>query len=293
MHAHNRARVALYLVQGSPTPTGTESKNRSASLYSKSEHHVSLRRVLMRNDHKAPVQQLWLLLTAGFFIQTLAGCQSPHYPSISQAGPLLPPRAALMPGDSIEVKFFYTPQLNEVQTIRPDGKISLQLVGEVQAQAKTPAELGGELAKLYTPYLRDPNVTVIVRTFFNRRVYVGGQVTKPGVVEMPAPLTVLEAIIQAGGFDVRDAELGNVIVIRHKDGQRYAYSLDLKPLLRGGEMQTFFLEPQDIVYVPQTEIARADQWVDQHINKIIPLTGFTFSRTVGHNTVGVDMVTRR
>ena len=199
---------------------------------------------------------------------------------------------ALMAGDVVEVKFFYTPQLNEIQTVRPDGKIALQLVGEVEAQERTPAELRTELMKLYTPHLKDTNITVIVRSFFNRRVFVGGQVTKPGVVEMPGKLTALEAIIQAGGFDMRDAELQNVIVIRHKNGQRYAYSLNMKSLQKNGEIQPFYLEQQDIVYVPQTEIARADQWVDQHINKLVPRTGFIFLTTDGRSTIGVDTSSR-
>ena len=240
------------------------------------------------------ILKLWLLMAGGLLSQALIGCRSqiPYYPDASMTESQYAPTVALMPGDIVEVKFFYTPELNEVQTIRPDGKIALQLVGEVEAQEKTPAELRTELVKLYNPYLRDPNITVIVRSFYNRRVFVGGQVMKPGIVEMPGKLTALEAIIQAGGFDMRDAELRNIIVIRHKEGQRYGYSLNLKPIVTGGEIKPFFLEPQDIVYVPQTEIARADQWVDQHINRLIPQTGFIFSRTIGKSTIGIDTSAR-
>jgi protein involved in polysaccharide export with SLBB domain len=244
----------------------------------------------MRNCSVPRAQKLLLILSEIFLVQALIGCQSQThiYPALPVGEAPSPERVALSAGDAIEIKFFYTPQLNEIQTLRPDGKISLQLVGEVDAQGKTPSELCSELTRIYSPYLRDPNVTVIVRTFYNRRVYVGGQVMKPGLVEMPAKLTALEAIIQAGGFDMRDAELRNVIVIRHKDNQRYGYSLNLKPFLTGGEIQPFYLEPQDILYVPQTEIAQANQWIDQHINKLVPQTGFSFSRTIGKSTIGVD-----
>jgi polysaccharide export outer membrane protein len=249
----------------------------------------------MRDCSVPRIRPLLLLLVVVFLIEVLAGCQSKTstYPALPAGEPSPPERVLLSPGDVIEIKFFYTPQLNEIQSLRPDGKISLQLVGEIEAQGKTPAELSTELANIYSSYLRDPNVAVIVRSFFNRRVYVGGLVLRPGLFDMPAKLTVLEAVMQAGGFDVRDAELRNVIVIRHKNNQRYGYSLNLKPFLTGGEIEPFYLEPQDIVYVPQTEIAKAGQWVDQHINKLVPLTGFTFSRTIGRNTIGVDMVTRR
>jgi polysaccharide export outer membrane protein len=249
-------------------------------------------KIQMRNCSVPRARKLLLLLTEAFLIQALIGCQSQshYYPTLpTRVEPSPPVQPALSAGDVVEIKFFYTPQLNEVQTLRPDGKISLQLVGEVDAQGKTPAELCAELMRLYSPNLRDPNVTVIVRSFYNRRVYVGGMVTKPGLVDMPAKLTALEAIIQAGGFDVRDAELRNVIVIRHKDDQRYGYSLNLKPFLTGGEIQPFYLEPQDILYVPRTEIAQANQWIDQHINKLIPLTGFIYSKNIGNGTViGVD-----
>jgi protein involved in polysaccharide export with SLBB domain len=176
--------------------------------------------------------------------------------------------------------------------VRPDGKIALQLVGEVEAEGITPAGLRNELLRLYAPYLKDPEIAVIVRSLFNRRVFVGGQVMTPSIVEMPGKLTVLEAVMQAGGFDMREAEVRNVVVIRHKEGQRYGYSLNLKSALTGGETQPFFLEPQDVVYVPRTEIAKVGQWVDQHINKLIPRTGFTYSRSVGKSTIGIDTSSR-
>ena len=248
----------------------------------------------MEYYHNSIVEKWRTLLAVVILMSTLLmGCQSPpRYPSASEVEPAPPPRVALIPGDVVEVKFFYTPQLNETQTIRPDGKIALQLVGEVEAQGMTPAGLQNKLLRLYAPHLKDPEVAVIVRSFFNRRVFVGGQVMTPSIVEMPGKLTVLEAIMQAGGFDMREAEVRNIIVIRHKEGQRYGYSLNLKPMMTGGEMQPFFLEPQDIVYVPRTEIAKVGQWVDQHINKLIPRTGFTYSRPAGKGTIGIDTSSR-
>jgi protein involved in polysaccharide export with SLBB domain len=93
--------------------------------------------------------------------------------------------------------------------------------------------------------------------------------------------------MQAGGFNVKEAEVRNVIVIRHINGRRCGQSINLKPALTGDEVQPFYLAPRDIVYVPQTTIAKVDQWVDQHINKIIPDTGFNFRRTMGRTTIGM------
>ncbi len=230
------------------------------------------------------------IFSAIAIVMFVSGCEkTPQYPSALEAGPTPAPRSNLMPGDEIEVKFFYTPQLNEEQMIRPDGSISLQLVGEVTAQGKTPAELREELTSLYAPHVQEKlDVAVIVRSFRNQRVYVGGQVKKPGVIEMPGSLTALDAILEAGGFNMEKAEPKNVIVIRHQGGKRYGYSLDLMPILEGGETQPFLLTAQDIIYVPRTEIAKAGQWVDQHINDLIPKTGFIFTRTTGGNTISFD-----
>lgn len=196
-------------------------------------------------------------------------------------------RVTLQPGDVVQVKFFYTPELDVTQMVRPDGRIALQLVGEVSVQGRTPGELQQGLLRLYESHLKNPEIAVVVQSFHNQRVFVGGAVLTPGVIQIPAKTTVLEAIMQAGGFNMEEAEIRNVVVIRHKDGQRYAYKLDLKDAIKGEDTEPFFLEPQDIVYVPRTKIVEVDQWVDQHINKLIPDTRFVFTRSVGRSTIGV------
>jgi polysaccharide export outer membrane protein len=196
------------------------------------------------------------------------------------------------PGDSIDVKFFYTPELNETQDVRPDGKIALQIIGEVTAAGKTPAQLRWLLEKLYASHLKDPEISVVVRSFSNQRVYVGGQVMSPGTIEVSGRMTALEAIMEAGGVDFREAQVRNVVVIRHYNGTRYGYMLNMEPILEGKESHPFFLEAKDIVYVPRTEIAKVNQWIDQYINKIVPQTGFTYFQRRGNSTVGIDTSTR-
>jgi len=205
---------------------------------------------------------------------------------VSETGVNASSDVALRSGDEIELKFYYTPELDITQTVRPDGKISLQLIGEIDVLGKGPSELREELLKLYIPHLKKPEIAVIVRSLLNRRVYVGGQVTTPGVIEMLGEIDVLEAIMEAGGFLLPEAEFRNVIVIRHKEGQRYAYSVNLEDSLKGKGSQPFYLQPRDIVYVPRTKITKVGQWVDQHINKLMPDIGFYFARTSGKTTVG-------
>jgi protein involved in polysaccharide export with SLBB domain len=209
----------------------------------------------------------------------------PVYP----AEPPPRPKVVLAPGDQIEIKFFYVPELNESQTVRPDGKIALQLVGEVDVQGKSPEDLRQELFQLYTPHLKKPDVTVIVRSLQGQRVFVGGEVRAPGALQYIGPTTVLEAVMLAGGYDPRTAETKNIVIIRQENGKRYGASYNLKAALSGEEqVQPFYLEPQDIVFVPRTRIAKVDQWIDQHINKLIPMFGLQYTFPAGSGTLTID-----
>ena len=204
----------------------------------------------------------------------------------------MPKEYTFSPGDTIDVKFFYTPELNEAQDVRPDGKIALQIIGEVTAAGKTPAQLRWLLEKLYDSHLKDPEIPVVVRSFSNQLVYVVGQVMRPGTIEVSGQITALEAIMEAGGVDFKEAQVKNVVVIRHYEGTRYGYLLNMEPILKGKESRPFFLEPKDIVYVPRTEIAKVNQWIDQYINRIVPQTGFTYYQRRGDSTIGIDTSTR-
>ena len=170
-------------------------------------------------------------------LTVLAGCHSAsNRAARSDAGPACVTEIlVLSPGDEVEVRFYYTPELNVTQAVRPDGKIMLQLIGEVEARGKSPEDLRAELHQRYVRVLKEPDITVLTRSLYTRRVYVGGQVMSPGVVNMPSQMTVLEAIMQAGGFRLPDAEVRNVVVIRHEDDRRYGYSVDVAPALGGQE----------------------------------------------------------
>ncbi len=209
---------------------------------------------------------------------------------LGPAQPGLPEPAAIVlePGDEIDIKFRYWPELNELQTIRPDGRISLQLVDEVIAEARTPADLDTYLTHLYQDKLKDPEITVIVRSLANQRIYVGGEVNTPGVLPLQHHTTVMEAIMTAGGFDNLSAEPATVIVVRHIDGKRYATTVDLTRTLNDPESDPIYLVAKDIVYVPQSRVDRANQWVDQYLNKMIPSTVLNFAHTRGRTTVGIS-----
>jgi polysaccharide biosynthesis/export protein len=188
---------------------------------------------------------------------------------------------SLQVGDQLDIKFYYNPELNEQVTIRPDGRISLQLVREITAAGLTPGELTDLLTKKYAPEVKRPEITVIVRSFSSQRIYVDGEVNKAGMVSLTALTTVLQAISQAGG--VKDtARTKEVLVIRRgTDNKPLVIPLNLNKAIDGTDTgQDMILRPFDIVYVPKSAIANVNVWVDQYIRKNIPIyTGVYYNPT--------------
>ena len=175
-------------------------------------------------------------------------------------------------GDQLDIKFYYNPELNEQVIVRPDGRISLQLVHEIIASGLTPAELTTLLAKKYATELEKPEITVIIRSFSAQRVYIDGEVNRPGLVNLTGYMTVLQAISQAGGLK-ETARIHEVIVIRRKvDNTPYVMTVDLEKAIDGSNTsQDIALMPLDIVYLPKSPIANLNQWVDQYIRKMLPI----------------------
>ena len=176
----------------------------------------------------------------------------------------------LQPGDNLEIKFFYNPELNESVIIRPDGKISLQLIDEIQAAGLTPAQLDDILTKKYSSQLKQSVLTVILKSFGGQRIYVGGEVNSPQVLTVVGKVNALQAIFDAGGLR-DDAKLSSVIIVsRGPDHRPFTRKVNLKKALNGEIAEDeYLLKPFDMVYVPKTNLAKADQFIT-HIYKFIP-----------------------
>ena len=176
--------------------------------------------------------------------------------------------------DEIEIKFHLIPELNDLVKVRPDGKISLQLIDEVEVLGLAPSELDQLLTKKYSKTLRDPDITVIVRQFSGQKVFVGGEVNAQGMIAIHGRLTVTQAIMQAGGFK-DSAELGNVVLLRNQGQQDPYFAIlnleeNLNDPMGGMASNGVMLQPYDVVYVPKSTIATMNQFVDQYINKLVP-----------------------
>jgi len=156
----------------------------------------------------------------------------------------------LREGDVLKVSFPGSANLNTTQPIRRDGMISMPLVGEVKAVGKTPTELEKDLIDLYSTQLVSKEVVVEVQSS-SFPVYVTGSVLHPGRIMLDHPITALEAIMEAGGFDYSTANMKGVEVIRQEGDHPRKFTLNLKQVMEGKTGEPFYLKPADIVYVPE------------------------------------------
>ena len=156
----------------------------------------------------------------------------------------------LREGDVLKISFPGSPTLDTTQPIRRDGKITMQLVGDVDAAGMTPSALEKKLVDLYAPQLSSKQVTVEVVSS-SLTVYVTGMVLRPEKILSDHPISALEAVMEAGGFDYTKANPKNVVVIRREGNVMKNYKLNLKAVLQGEQNAPFFLKPDDIVYVPE------------------------------------------
>jgi polysaccharide biosynthesis/export protein len=173
-------------------------------------------------------------------------------------------------GDQLSVKLFYNPELNHELIVRPDGRISLQLLHDVVAAGLTPMEVTAMLTQGYSEHLEQPEVTVVVNSFAGRKVYVGGEVGSPGVREIIGPTTVLQAIMMSGGF--KDTARTNEIVILRRDDnfKPMIFTLNAAKIMDGTDLnQDVHLAPYDTVLVPKSTITNVNLWIRQYLREAV------------------------
>jgi polysaccharide biosynthesis/export protein len=177
---------------------------------------------------------------------TLLSCESAT--PVLQNQMVVPSSVNLAPGDVVKFSFTGAPELNQSQKIRADGKLSLPMIGEVIAAGKSLSQLQSELVTLYKSQLKNSEVFVTLESGVSQ-VYVSGAVAKPGKITIERPTTVLEAVMEAGGF-TEFANIGSVRVIHLVNGQQYASTLDLRPALSGQKTRAYYITSNDVIYVP-------------------------------------------
>jgi polysaccharide biosynthesis/export protein len=195
------------------------------------------------------IRGMSVLLAAFVVAASCTSCQTSS-PGMQIPAEAYVPRASgnLDPGDVIRVSFPGAPDLNLVQRIQANGRLSLPTVGGVQAAGRSVPALQSQLSSMYGPHLQDPTVLVSVETAASG-VYVSGQVLRPGKIPLERPMTAMEAVMEAGGFSEM-ANLRNVVVIRNHRGQHQRYVLNMS--MGGGASPPFYVNPYDVIYVSQS-----------------------------------------
>ena len=151
--------------------------------------------------------------------------------------------------DVLNVVFWSAKELSAEVLVRPDGKISLPILNDVPAAGMTPEQLAAAIAKVATKFVRDPSATVIVKAVHSRKVYVVGEVARPGPFALGSEMNVMQAIGEAGGF-LEHAKKGDVVIVRNENGQERRYKFNYNDVVRGKNLQqNIRLLPGDTILV--------------------------------------------
>lgn len=266
--------------------------------------------IRVRTDGKIVLPLVGALQAEGLPPEQLEAELATRYAALGQGGAGVgsAKKYLIVPNDELEIRFTNQPALAQMVRVRPDGKISLAMVKTVVAEGKSPEELESELTDRYREFLKKPDLVVIVKnatsalvsmggkvvragmekarpfvivkSYTPPQIYVGGEVGRPGVLAYRSPLTLQQAVIEAGG-NKPSGEMRSVIVMRK-------VGVDSPLLIRrnlstdqsDGSNNDILLQPSDIVIVPKTSVATAAELIDQHIYQLFPVfrnSAFSFA----------------
>ena len=166
------------------------------------------------------------------------------------AGVATPSDYVIGPDDVLIVVFWREKEMSTEVTVRPDGKISLPLLNDVQASGFTPEQLRVKLGEAASKFIEEPTVTIVVKQINSRKVFVTGQVNKPGPYPLSGPTTVLQQIATAGGL-LEYANSKNILIMRTENGRAVSFKFNYKDVSKGKNLkQNIELKPGDTIIVP-------------------------------------------
>ncbi|HKO03529.1 MAG TPA: polysaccharide biosynthesis/export family protein [Candidatus Acidoferrales bacterium] len=152
--------------------------------------------------------------------------------------------------DVLNINVWKENDISRTVPVRPDGKISLPLLNDVQAAGLTPQQLAASIREGLKKYMSEPEVTVIVSAVNSRRVYVMGEVSHPGVVPLLHGMTVLQALASSGSF-TQFANIKGIYLLRNENGKQVKYPFNYKAVVKGqNPEQNLELKPGDTIVVP-------------------------------------------
>ncbi|EFH11145.1 polysaccharide biosynthesis/export family protein [Pseudoroseomonas cervicalis] len=189
-------------------------------------------------------------------------------------------------GDRLRVQFLMTPEMNETVLVAPDGQVALRAAGRLGVAGMSVGQAEAAVEQASRRILIQPVVTVGLEEAGASTVLVGGAVRNAGAYPLPGRRGVLEAVLQAGGFDP-EARMGQVVLIRRGPGDRpMLRTVDVRGFIEGSAAADVPLFPGDIVYVPRSRIGEVNLWIEQFVNRLVPFNR-SFSYTINRGTTGL------
>jgi len=204
------------------------------------------------------MRRLYALFFAWPLLVTAVWAQGPDKINPMSAGKTTEPAATpsadadyrIGPQDVVRIDVWKEPDISRTIPVRPDGKISVPLLNDVQASGLTAMQLAASLRDGLSKYLNNPQVTVTVTEINSRRVYLTGEVTRAGALPLLPNMTVLQALATGGGF-TQFAKLKNIYVMRTENGKQVKHPFNYKEVVKGNlAEQNILLQPGDVIVVP-------------------------------------------
>ncbi len=206
---------------------------------------------MMIQNHWTKKSVLVLSMIAG-----IVGCQQlPSPPKLTEEEILSAPEYLIAPLDRVQIFVWRAPDLSVTVPVRPDGRITLPLIEDLQAAGKTPTTLARDIEEAIRPYVQEPKASVVVEGFANQAgqmIKVIGEVARPVTVHYQVHMSVLDVMAEAQGLS-EYADGNGAKLIRKIDGKEQTYRLRLKDLLNDGEMSANAkVRPGDLIVVPKS-----------------------------------------
>lgn len=196
----------------------------------------------------------WVSMVVG--VAALAGCSStPTYPPAPTSTGSYEWNYLIGPGDSVNVFVWRNPEVSGTFPVRPDGKMTMNLVEDIQASGKTPSQLARDIEKTLSKYIQEPIVTVIVGGGigpFDQQLRVVGEAAKPQALNYREKMSLIDLMIAVGGLT--DFAAGNkAYILRTVDGKQTRLGVRLNDLLKGGDVSANVdMRPGDVLVIPES-----------------------------------------
>jgi protein involved in polysaccharide export with SLBB domain len=227
--------------------------------------------------HRTPSRTLRLAWTV-ILLAAATACETSGGPALSKIAPevnstLEPNAVVLGVGDTLDVRFPYSPTWTQEVVIATDGSASFMAIGRLIVGGMSLGQLKESLGSAYAPVFENHELDVVIKARGARKVFVMGDVKKPGELEFDPDrrLTLLDALARAGGPIKETAYLAHLLLVRWSasTGKQLSWTIDAREEYWKGT-EPLYLQPYDLVWIPNSPVDEVAIWVDNYIRRMIP-----------------------